>query len=75
MHCVLWEIVSFPDGLIGRAGGPFPGSFNDRNAVEHSRIREVVAEHFHGHCLYGDSIYYNYEPEVSHRLAVSWYRM
>ena len=64
-HCLLYEVVSFPDGLVGRAFGPSAGANNDRNAVEEGGCRDMVRDHFHGYALYGGGIYHGYEPEVS----------
>jgi hypothetical protein len=63
-------MITFPDGLVGRAFGPLAGANNDRNAVEEGQCRQLVRDHFHGFSLYGDSIYYDYEPEVSVVLTV-----
>jgi hypothetical protein len=62
-------MLTFPDGLVGRCFGPLAGASNDRNAVMQGHLRELIRDQFHGLSLYGDSIYYDYEPEASSFLS------
>lgn len=63
-HVLLYEMVTFPDGMIARGFGPLAGANNDRVAVARGHIRDLVRQYFHGYALYGDSIYYSYTPEI-----------
>jgi len=62
-------MITFPDGMVGRAFGPLAGANNDRNAVAEGETQELVRQYFNGHALYGDSIYTNYAPEVHRSLG------
>jgi len=68
MHCLKYQAISTPDGIIVHLGGPFAGRHNDAGILIRSSIRHYLSEH--AHCpagrrlvVYGDEGY-GQSPEV-----------
>jgi hypothetical protein len=62
MHCLRFQNVTTPDGLISSFFGPLPGSHNDLNILDESGLTRVMDEFCGQYYLYGDSAYVSRGP-------------
>ena len=67
LHGIIFEIITFPDGLIGHAYGPVSGRHYDLYLARKSKLRELLfngaLKHFR---LFGDKAYLGFGSRVVH---------
>jgi hypothetical protein len=58
-HCLNWQGITVPDGLIISMYGPVEGRRHDATMLSMSRILDILQNHpvFRHYCMYGDPAY------------------
>jgi hypothetical protein len=62
-HCLRYQNVTTPDGLISSFYGPLPGSNNDLNILDDSGLSDIMRRHCPDFHLYGDAAYASRGPQ------------
>lgn len=59
VHCIKFQNITTPDGIISHLYGPEAGRHHDLYLLSRSGIREIIQDNpdFNGYILYGDSGY------------------
>jgi hypothetical protein len=66
-HGIVFELITFPDGMIGRSFGPFPGRHHDLFVAAQSGLGRLLTHgHLLGFRLFGDKAYLGFGDKVIH---------
>ncbi len=64
-HCLLFQAVMFPDGIIGHVYGPTTGRHHDQFLLTKSGLQQALTEAVPGYKIYGDSGYRTFGGVIS----------
>ena len=66
-HGMVFEIISFPDGMVGRAFGPVAGRHHDLYLARMSGLLALITNGaLRGFCLFGDKAYVGFGANIIH---------
>jgi len=66
-HGLLFEMITFPDGMIGRAFGPISGRHHDSYAAQKSRLLALLTTGaLRNRRLFGDKAYVGFGANIVH---------